>query len=30
MWGQDIKEKFSEKEINVIMLEFPIREKSKY
>lgn len=30
MWGQDIKEKFGEKEIDVIMPEFPIRAESKY
>lgn len=29
-WGQDIKEKFGEKEIDVIMPEFPIRQDSKY
>lgn len=30
MWGQDIKEKFGEKEIDVIMPEFPIRSESRY
>lgn len=30
MWGEDIKEKFGEKEIDVIMPEFPIRQNSKY
>lgn len=30
MWGQDIKEKFAEKEIDVRMPEFPIRAESKY
>ena len=30
MWGQDIKERFSEKEIDVIMPEFPIRAESEY
>lgn len=30
MWGQDIKEKFAQKEIDVIMPEFPIREKSTF
>lgn len=30
MWGQDIKETFGEKEIDVIMPEFPIRENSRY
>lgn len=30
MWGQDIKEKFNEKEIDVIMPKFPIRAESKY
>jgi len=30
IWGQDIKEKFGEKEINVIMPEFPIRAESRY
>ena len=29
-WGQDIKEVFGQKEIDVIMPEFPIRENSKY
>lgn len=30
MWGQDMKEKFNEKEIDVVMPEFPIRAESKY
>lgn len=30
MWGKDIKTIFGEKEIDVYMPEFPIREKSKY
>lgn len=30
MWGQDIKETFGEKEIDVIMPEFPIRSESRY
>lgn len=30
MWGNDIKEVFSEKEIDVFLPEFPIREKSSY
>ena len=30
MWGQDIKETFGQKEIDVIMPEFPIRADSKY
>lgn len=30
MWGMDIKDTFSQKEIDVIMPEFPIREKSRY
>jgi len=30
MWGQDVKEKFEEKKIDVIMPEFPIREDSRY
>lgn len=30
MWGQDIKSTFGEKEIDVYMPEFPIREKSNY
>lgn len=30
IWGQDLKDKFGEKEIDVIMPEFPIREESKY
>ena len=30
MWGQDVKQTFSQKDIDVIMPEFPIREKSKY
>ena len=29
-WGQDIKEVFGQKEVDVIMPEFPIRENSKY
>ena len=30
MWGQDVKETFGQKEIDVIMPEFPIRADSKY
>lgn len=30
MWGTDIKDDFSQKEIDVIMPDFPIREKFKY
>ena len=30
MWGQDVKENFGAKEIDVIMPEFPIRADSKY
>lgn len=30
MWGQDVKEKFAQKEIDVIMPEFPIRAESRY
>lgn len=30
MWGQDVKENFGQKEIDVIMPEFPIRAESKY
>lgn len=30
MWGQDIKEKFAQKEVDVIMPEFPIRAESRY
>ncbi len=30
MWGADIKETFNQKEIDVIMPEFPIRENSSY
>ena len=30
IWGKDIKERFEEKEIDVIMPEFPIRADSKY
>jgi len=30
MWGTDIKETFGEKEIDVILPEFPIRSESKY
>ena len=30
MWGQDIKEIFGSKEIDVFLPEFPIREESKY
>ena len=30
IWGIDVKEKFNEKGINVIMPEFPIRAESKY
>ena len=30
MWGQDVKTTFGEKEIDVYMPEFPIREESKY
>ncbi len=30
MWGSDVKEVFCEKEIDVIMPEFPIRAESKY
>lgn len=30
MWGVDVKEKFNEKGINVIMPEFPIRAESRY
>ena len=30
MWGKDVKKVFEEKEIDVIMPEFPIREESKY
>lgn len=30
MWGQDIKEKYENKGINVIMPEFPIRAESSY
>ena len=30
MWGQDIKETFGQKEIDVIMPEFPIRADSRY
>ena len=30
MWGQDVKETFEQKEIEVIMPEFPIRADSKY
>lgn len=30
MWGKDVKETFEEKEIDVIMPEFPIRAESKY
>lgn len=30
MWGMDVKEVFGQKEIDVIMPEFPIRAESKY
>lgn len=30
MWGSDVKEVFGQKEIDVIMPEFPIRAESKY
>ena len=30
MWGQDVKEIFGQKEIDVIMPEFPIKDESKY
>lgn len=30
MWGQDVKETFGQKEIDVIMPEFPIKADSKY
>lgn len=30
MWGQDVKETFGKKEIDIIMPEFPIRADSKY
>ena len=30
MWGQDIKETFGQREIDVIMPEFPIRANSRY
>lgn len=30
VWGQDVKEVFGQKQIDVIMLEFPIRAESRY
>lgn len=30
IWGQDIKEKFEQKEVDTIMPQFPIRAESKY